>query len=210
MGLRQVSRMNPNAATEIWFLRSKIQHPQPGVKFLIHFRGFRWRSLYALQITCSQFFPFRIHGLADMTVLGHYSCQTEGGRKLMGQPLVHSQRLGSLIAHQPCIYVLDTPGVLVPSILDIKTGLKLALVGTALHWKHLNNRRLEEIRYDSREKHEYNLKDLRPKRRKPPNDSDMLYVEDLVTKVQCALYLTLLEIIGNVEDESDLESLIEQ
>nr|POE64528.1 short integuments 2, mitochondrial [Quercus suber] len=34
-----------------------------------------------------------------------------------------------LIAHQPIIHVLDTPGVLVPSILDIETGLKLALAG---------------------------------------------------------------------------------
>lgn len=33
------------------------------------------------------------------------------------------------IAHQPSIYVLDTPGVLVPSIPDIETGLKLALAG---------------------------------------------------------------------------------
>lgn len=33
------------------------------------------------------------------------------------------------IAHQPSIYVLDTPGVLVPSIPDIETGLKLALSG---------------------------------------------------------------------------------
>lgn len=33
------------------------------------------------------------------------------------------------IAHQPSIYVLDTPGVLVPSIQDIETGLKLALAG---------------------------------------------------------------------------------
>ena len=49
--------------------------------------------------------------------------------------------------------------------------------GTPLHWKHLNNRKLEEIRYDSKEKHEYNLKDLWSKRRKPPNDFDMLYVE---------------------------------
>ena len=49
--------------------------------------------------------------------------------------------------------------------------------GTPLHWKHLNNRRLEGIRYDSKEKHEYNLKDLWPKRTKPPNDSDMLYIE---------------------------------
>ena len=50
--------------------------------------------------------------------------------------------------------------------------------GTPLHWKHLNNRRLEGLRCDSsKENHEYNLKDLQPKRRKPPNDSDMLYFE---------------------------------
>ncbi|KAM3739017.1 hypothetical protein ACB098_09G174500 [Castanea mollissima] len=149
-------------------------------------------------------------------------------------PGVTQDIAGYKIAHQPSIYVLDTPGVLVPSIPNIETGLKLALAGsvkdsvvgeeriaqyllavlntrgTPLHWRHLNNRRLEGIRYDSKEKHEYNLKDLRPKRRKPPNDSDMLYVEDLVTEVQCTLYLTLLEFNGNVEDESDLEGLIEQ
>nr|POF11132.1 short integuments 2, mitochondrial [Quercus suber] len=54
---------------------------------------------------------------------------------------------GYKIAHQPSINVLDIPGVLVPSIPDIETELKLALVGlntrgTPLHWKHLNNRRL--------------------------------------------------------------------
>nr|XP_023929466.1 short integuments 2, mitochondrial-like [Quercus suber] len=93
----------------------------------------------------------------------------------------------ALIAHQPSIYVLETPGVLVPSILDIETEPKLAFAvlntqGTPLHWKHLNSRRLEGIQYDSKEKHEYNLKDLQPKRlqpkrTKPPNDSDMLYIE---------------------------------
>lgn len=141
---------------------------------------------------------------------------------------------GYKIAHHPSIYVLDTPGVLVPSIPDIETGLKLALAGsvkdsvvgeeriaqyllavlntrgTPLHWKHLNKRRLEGIRFDSEEKHEYKIKDLRPKRRKLPNNSDMIYVEDLVTEVQCALYLTLSEFTGNVEDEGDLEVLIEQ
>ena len=30
-----VSRVNPNAATEIWFPRRKIQHPKPSVKFLV-------------------------------------------------------------------------------------------------------------------------------------------------------------------------------
>ena len=34
--------------------------------------------------------------------------------------------------HQPSIYVLDTLGVLVPSIPDIETGLKLALAGIIL------------------------------------------------------------------------------
>lgn len=34
------------------------------------------------------------------------------------------------IAHRPSIYVLDTPGVLVPSIPDIETGLKLAVAGS--------------------------------------------------------------------------------
>ena len=32
-----------------------------------------------------------------MTALGHYSRQVEDGRKLMGQPLVHPQRLVSLV-----------------------------------------------------------------------------------------------------------------
>lgn len=34
------------------------------------------------------------------------------------------------IAHRPSIYVLDSPGVLVPNIPDIETGLKLALSGS--------------------------------------------------------------------------------
>ncbi|XP_059463405.1 short integuments 2, mitochondrial [Corylus avellana] len=149
-------------------------------------------------------------------------------------PGVTQDIAGYKIAHHPSIYVLDTPGVLVPSIPDIETGLKLALAGsvkdsvvgedriaqyllavlntrgTPLHWKHLNKRRLEGIRFDSEEKHEYKSKDLRPKRRKLPNNSDMIYVEDLVTEVQCALYLTLSEFTGNMEDEGDLECLIEK
>ena len=36
------------------------------------------------------------------------------------------------IAHQPSIYVLDIPGVLVPSIPNIETELKLALAGIIL------------------------------------------------------------------------------
>lgn len=36
------------------------------------------------------------------------------------------------IANRPSIYVLDTPGVLVPSIPDLETGLKLALTGMVI------------------------------------------------------------------------------
>ncbi|XP_043816285.1 short integuments 2, mitochondrial isoform X2 [Manihot esculenta] len=149
-------------------------------------------------------------------------------------PGVTQDIAGYKIAHQPSIYVLDTPGVLVPSIPDIETGLKLALAGsvkdsvvgeeriaqyllavlntrgTPLHWRHWNNRKMDGIRYESQDKHEYNIKDLLPKRKKPPNTSDVVYIEDLVTEVQCALYKTLAEFNGNVEDENDLENLIEQ
>ncbi|KAA8517130.1 hypothetical protein F0562_017423 [Nyssa sinensis] len=149
-------------------------------------------------------------------------------------PGVTQDIAGYKIAHQPSIYVLDTPGVLVPSIPNIETGLKLALAGsvkdsvvgeerivqyllavlntrsTPLHWKRLNNRRIEGLQHESEDKHEYNLKDLRPKRRKPVNGSDVHYIEDLVSEVQCTLYATLSEFNGSLEDESDLESLVEQ
>ncbi|KAJ1430001.1 P-loop containing nucleoside triphosphate hydrolase [Sesbania bispinosa] len=125
-------------------------------------------------------------------------------------PGVTQDIAGFKIAHQPSIYVLDTPGVLVPSISDIETGVKLALAGsvkdsvvgeeriaqyllavlntrgTPLHWKHLNNRRIDGIEYEAKENHEYNLKNLKRKRRNQPKFN------------------------GNVEDESDLENLIDQ
>lgn len=47
-------------------------------------------------------------------------------------PIAKTMRSSDLmfqIAQRPSIYVLDTPGVLVPSISDIETGLKLALAG---------------------------------------------------------------------------------
>ncbi|KAK3217904.1 hypothetical protein Dsin_011874 [Dipteronia sinensis] len=148
-------------------------------------------------------------------------------------PGVTQDIAGFKIAHRPSIYVLDTPGVLVPSISDIETGLKLALAGsvkdsvvgeerivqyllavlnsrgTPLHWRHLNNRS-EVNQFESDKQHEYNPKDLRPQRRKPLNVSDVLYVEDMVTEVQRALHVSLSEFDGNVEDENDLENLIEQ
>ncbi|KAK3405538.1 hypothetical protein EUGRSUZ_K01766 [Eucalyptus grandis] len=103
-------------------------------------------------------------------------------------PGVTQDIAGFKIAHHPSIYVLDTPGVLVPrSVKDSVVGedriaqYLLAVLntrGTPLHWKHSNNRRMEGIRYEPEEKHDYNLKDLRPKK-KPPNVSDVLYIEHL-------------------------------
>ena len=96
MGLRQVSRSNPSTITKIWTPKSRIQHPKPDVKVLVHFRGFCWRSLYAFQ-TIS----------ANITTFGHCSRQVEGDRKLMGQLLVHPQRLGSLVKASSCTLVKD-------------------------------------------------------------------------------------------------------
>lgn len=48
-------------------------------------------------------------------------------------PGVTQDIAGFKIAHRPSIYVLDSPGVLVPSIPDIETGLKLALSGSYLY-----------------------------------------------------------------------------
>ncbi|KAF5747973.1 mitochondrial ribosome-associated GTPase 1-like [Tripterygium wilfordii] len=149
-------------------------------------------------------------------------------------PGVTQDIAGFKIAHQPSIYVLDTPGVLVPSIPDIETGLKLALAGsvkdsavgeeriaqyllavldtraTPLHWKHQDNRSSEGVQCESVEKPDYSLKSLRPTRKKLPNVSDALYIEDIVTEVQRALQTSLAEFTGNVEDENDLEILIDQ
>lgn len=163
----------------------------------------------------------------------HFPVQEKMKKAIVGPlPGVTQDIAGFKIAHQPSIYVLDTPGVLVPSIPDIETGLKLAATGsvkdsvvgeeriaqyllavfnsrgTPLHWKHLNDRK-KEIQNDCAGKPEYYIKDLLPNRRKPPDDSAVYYVEDLVTDVQCALWASFSKFDGNVEDENDMESLIE-
>lgn len=48
--------------------------------------------------------------------------------------------------------------------------------GTPLHWKHLNNRRIDGIAYEAEEYHRYDLKNLK-QRRSLPNRSDLVYVE---------------------------------
>ncbi|CAL9040475.1 unnamed protein product [Musa banksii] len=149
-------------------------------------------------------------------------------------PGVTQDIAGYKIANRPSIYVLDTPGVLVPSIPDIETGLKLALTGavkdsvvgeeriaqyllailnsrrTPLHWDRLGNERMRTApEFDGRNKNIF--ADSIPKRRRQLNvsDSDALYIEDLVREVQRTLYLTFKDFEGNLEEEGELESLID-
>ena len=58
-----VSRVNPNAATVIWSLRSKIQHPKPSVKFLVTSEGSIGDPFMPSKPHVPNYFPFRIHGL---------------------------------------------------------------------------------------------------------------------------------------------------
>ena len=58
-----VSRVNPNAATEIWSPRSKIQHPKPSVKFLVTSEGSARDPFMPSKPHVPNYFPFRIHGL---------------------------------------------------------------------------------------------------------------------------------------------------
>ncbi|OAY67026.1 Short integuments 2, mitochondrial [Ananas comosus] len=148
-------------------------------------------------------------------------------------PGVTQDIAGYKIANQPSIYVLDTPGVLVPSIPDMETGLKLALTGavkdsvvgeerlaqyllailnsrkTPLHWERLVNVRTERSGHESHDSNEPIFSNSLPRRRRQLDNSDVLYIEDLAKEVQKTLYLTFKDFEGNKEEESELESLID-
>ncbi|XP_020587219.1 short integuments 2, mitochondrial, partial [Phalaenopsis equestris] len=147
-------------------------------------------------------------------------------------PGVTQDIAGFKIANQPSIYVLDTPGVLVPSIPDIETGLKLAVTGavkdsvvgevrlaqyllallnmrkTPLHWDRLLNERAIATPNEVVGTVENVLKDSIPNRRNRRNTYEALYIEDLVKSVQKTLCITFSEFEGNLEEERELESLI--
>lgn len=159
-----------------------------------------------------------IHQIAT----SRFPVQEKTKRAIVGPfPGVTQDIAGYKIANHPSIYVLDTPGVLVPSIPDIETGLKLALTGaikdsivgevriaqyllavlnsrkTPLYWERLHN---EQIGGSS---------SGIPKRRNRLNGSDVIYIESLVKEVQRTLYSTYSEFSGNLEEESELESLVD-
>ncbi|KAM3271434.1 hypothetical protein ACQJBY_041929 [Aegilops geniculata] len=146
-------------------------------------------------------------------------------------PGVTQDIAGYKIASQPSIYVLDTPGVLVPSIPDMETGLKLALTGavkdsvvgeeriakyllsllnirkTPLHWERLLHRR-EEFDEDPDDSCEKGSRGSL-QRSQRFNNSDALYVQDLVIEVQRTLCSTAMEFTGNLDEDNELESLID-
>ncbi|KAM3288565.1 short integuments 2, mitochondrial [Capsicum chacoense] len=148
-------------------------------------------------------------------------------------PGVTQDIAGFKIAHRPSVYVLDSPGVLVPSIPDIETGLKLALAGsvkdsvvgderiaqyllavlntrgTPLQWKHLVDRETKDIHQELENKPQSVIKDLQNKGKEPMNKSNAYRVQDMVSEVQRALCISLSEFSGSLEDESDLEILID-
>ncbi|XP_071716980.1 short integuments 2, mitochondrial [Rutidosis leptorrhynchoides] len=172
-----------------------------------------------------------IHQIAS----SRFPAQEKKKRAKVGPlPGVTQDIAGFKIAHRPSIYVLDTPGVLVPTISDIETGLKLALSGsvkdsvvgeeriaqyllavlntrqTPLRWRNIHYDMLKDLQNESDNKHDHHLKDLLPKRPVLPVASDLHYVEGVAKKVQSALYSTLSEFRGDLEDENELEVLIEE
>ena len=72
MGLRQVSRTNSNAATEIWSLRSKIQHPKSSVKFLVIAGGFAGDPFMPSKPHVLNFPPLGFMGLAHESRLERF------------------------------------------------------------------------------------------------------------------------------------------
>lgn len=171
-----------------------------------------------------------IHQIA----LSRFPVQEKTKRARVGPlPGVTQDIAGFKIAHRPSVYVLDSPGVLVPSIPDIETGLKLALAGsvkdavvgeeriaqyllavlntrgTPLQWKHLVDRETKDPHLELEKKPECIIKDLQNKGKKPLNKSNAYQVQDMVSEVLRTLCITLSEFSGSLEDESDLELLIE-
>ena len=70
-----------------------------------------------------------------MTALGHYSRQAEGGKKLMGQPLVNPQRLGSLVRVSSCFLVRDEQWLVAHFQASFWGPFR---VGTLLHFSTFN------------------------------------------------------------------------
>eukprot|EP00250_Pteridium_aquilinum_P008550 c18029_g1_i1 orf=131-1039(-) len=159
-------------------------------------------------------------------------------------PGVTQNLQGFKIHNKPSIFVLDTPGVLVPNISDLDTGLKLALTGAIkdsvvgeerlgryllaflnsrqapLKWK----KSIEEARAKEEEEKKVVVEKSKPKTllelkkqaylaQKKESSKKKERVTDhnkdsVVLSVREALYNTLSNFDGNLEDENDMDSLV--
>ena len=72
MGLRQVLRTNPSAATEIWILGSRIQHPKSSVKFLVTLGGSAGDPFMPSKPHVPNFPPLEFMGLAHESCLERF------------------------------------------------------------------------------------------------------------------------------------------
>eukprot|EP01018_Ginkgo_biloba_P032304 Gb_10542 [translate_table: standard] len=143
----------------------------------------------------------------------------------------------SQIGHQPSIFALDTPGVLVPDIPDVETGLKLALTGAIkdsivgedrlaqyllallnthaapLQWKNINIEGFEDLGEPCLEDPsdgalDESIEEVKKRRKEKRRFSD--HTQDhVVLDVRRALFRTFSAFQGNLKNEDDLESLIE-
>ncbi|KAJ7520719.1 hypothetical protein O6H91_19G019400 [Diphasiastrum complanatum] len=133
-------------------------------------------------------------------------------------PGVTQQISAFKIGHTPSIYLLDTPGVLVPNISNIETGLKLALTGAfkdsvvgeerlARYLLGLLNSRRSSfhVKWKAEAEAKAFIEDpvAQLKFKKHHHQSDFK------TEVRGVIASTLLDYVGNVEDEHDMEVLVD-
>ncbi|XXG77938.1 hypothetical protein AAC387_Pa08g1987 [Persea americana] len=132
------------------------------------------------------------------------------------------------IASHPNLYVLDTPGVLAPEVLDVEMGSKLALTGAiddclvgecelAMYflailnsneehkqWGKLNARQDDTLSLDDKEK-SLAGSHMNKRRKQYPTD----HTQDFIVRdVRRMLFSTISSFKGNLEDPKDMERLI--
>eukprot|EP00252_Welwitschia_mirabilis_P025733 TRINITY_DN8170_c0_g1_i1.p1 TRINITY_DN8170_c0_g1~~TRINITY_DN8170_c0_g1_i1.p1 ORF type:complete len:368 (-),score=70.26 TRINITY_DN8170_c0_g1_i1:424-1527(-) len=139
---------------------------------------------------------------------------------------------GFKIAEQPSIYVLDTPGILVPNISDIETGLKLALIGSVkdsvvgeerlaryllallntrhvpMQWRHVHNDIQKDSVEDLASKCQKSTS-VKTKQQPRKNMQDAEHKEEQAVEAQRAIFRTFSAFGGDLENVDDLGQLIE-
>ncbi|CAK9230438.1 unnamed protein product [Sphagnum troendelagicum] len=131
-------------------------------------------------------------------------------------PGVTQDLSGFKIGVQPSVYVLDTPGILVPNINNVETGLKLALTGAvkdsvvgeervARYLLTVLNARSAHLRWKS-EVHFSGISDSQPLIKKSLVDSESLRESN----VREVLSQACTNFVGNLEDQQDMASLVDE